>query len=97
MARVPVARVDDVFYTADRIDVDAGATITACAGAMGVDLVIPDRVRVLGKEYKVTTIGDHAFYVNKLTSVVVPSTVIQGVIQSSSRSPLASHRAHEPT
>ena len=44
-------------------------------GNTATDIVIPDTVVDSGTTYSVTTIGGYAFYINALTSVIIPDSV----------------------
>ncbi len=70
--------IDNVTYTAENTDIDAGATITASTTPAAA-LVIPDTVDIGGDTYAVTAIigevGVGAFQGKGLTSVTIPDSV----------------------
>jgi len=66
--------LNNITYTADSTDVDAGATVTSYSGVGGA-VVIPTWVRISGVYYLVSAIGDSAFSNKDLTAVTIPEDV----------------------
>jgi hypothetical protein len=66
--------IDDVTYSADDADVNAGASITSYAGVGGV-LVLPTTVVYGPDTYAVTSIGADAFKEKSITAVTLPDSL----------------------
>jgi hypothetical protein len=74
-AAAPVSFViDDVTYSADDADVNAGASITSYAGVGGA-LVLPTTVIIGSETYEVTSISADAFKEKSITAVTLPSSL----------------------
>ena len=66
--------IDDVTYSADDADVNAGASITSYAGVGGA-LVLPTTVVIGSETYEVTSISADAFKEKSITAVTLPSSL----------------------
>ncbi|UOY07234.1 leucine-rich repeat protein [Muricauda sp. SCSIO 64092] len=67
--------VDHITYRVNSIDPDKEVTVIDYDTAGGPSLIIPPRVSDQGTEYKVTRIGERAFYGDLLTSVIIPEGI----------------------
>ena len=75
-AAVVTTTVDGVTYQADDAAPGAGATVTAVDGTAPKDLVLPATVQIGATSYAVTSVGIGAASGARLTSLVLPSSLL---------------------